>query len=324
MEIEQETSLEDDIRASFDEVAEVEPTPLSEETATRARDEAGKFIASKVEPEATPEIKPEEGPITLTTEKPPSTWTPAARELWKDLPDAAKSEIIRREQDAANLNHRMQEQYAPLDHAFNELGTLFQEANQYGIDGAAYIRSTMETERVLRNGEMPDKFNALLSVADTYGIPLREIINQSIGKEVLQKPTSALPPDIMNEINEIRQWRSEQEYRTVVNEVEGWGANREFFNDVRSIMADLVERQMVSNIDQAYDTACRMHPDVFNVLVQRSAQPAGQNSVVARQKQATGVSKTTAGRSAPTATSDKPTTIEEDVREAFYASSGRV
>ena len=181
-----------DIRSSMEEaVADtpVETPVLSEEDNQRARDAAGRFVAAqKGEAVEEPVEAPLDGPVKLTTEKPPSSWTPAARELWKDLPDAAKHEIIRREQDAANRSHILQEQYAPAEQVLQGLGSVLQEARNFGVDGVGYIRQTMETERILRTAEMPDKFQALLRVADTYGIPLREIVNQSVGQEVLKSP----------------------------------------------------------------------------------------------------------------------------------------
>jgi len=334
--------LNDDIRSAIEESMAEQPSqdtqpaakeePLSEAQATRQRDTQGRFIAQaaeKLNEAPTPEVQPEDGPVRLTVEKPPSSWTPAARELWKDLPDAAKSEIIRREQDSANRAHRMQEMVAPAENMFNSLKDVFMDAQQGGYDAVQQIRGAMDIERGLRSGDMPSRFQVLLAVADQYQIPLRQIINESVGQQVLQSPNQTeqaqIPPQIMQEIAEIKAWRSEQEYRTVANEVEGWGSNKEFFSDVRALMAELVERQMVRNIDDAYDMACRMHPEVFKVMMQRGSQPVQNASVMERQKAAAGVSKVSTGRSVPSKeTPDEEKSIEDIVRESMYASNGRV
>jgi len=317
------SAMEEAVGESTETVADtpVETPVLSEEDNQRARDAAGRFVAAQ---NGEAEEAPLDGPVKLTADKPPSSWTPAARELWKDLPDAAKHEIIRREQDAANRNHSLQEQYAPAEQVLQGLGSVLQEARNFGVDGVGYIRQTMETERVLRTAEMPDKFQALLRVADTYGIPLREIVNQSVGQEVLRRPSqeAQVNPQIAAELAEIRQWREEQEFGQVVNQVEGWGAQKEFFEDVRNVMADLTERGMANNIEDAYDKACWMVPEVREVLLARNGQGATQNSVAQRQRAAVGVSKAPSKPNVALNTDNPNASIADTVRDAFYGGNG--
>jgi len=347
----EEPSIADDIRSSMEESVEesTETTetpsepPLSKETSARERDGAGRFVAQAAKavqdgapttPDNTaqsPETAPEQlvaGPVKLTTEKPPSSWVPSAREMWKDIPDAVKSEIIRREQDSANQHHRFQEQFAPVQGLVNQINPYLQEAQSLGVDGIQFIHNTMSAERTLRTAAMPEKFQALLSIADQYGIPLRQIVNESVGQQVLATPTpgAALPPEIAQEFEAIKQWRSEQEYGQVLSQVEAWGANKEFFNDVRETMGKLVEAQMANNIDEAYEMACRMHPDVSKVMSQRSGQAQSQTSVVSRQVAAAGVAKAGGARATPK--DEKPDadkSLHDEITEAFYANtSGRV
>ena len=321
-----------DIRAAM-ESTEAEATPvLSEADNDRARDAAGKFVAKQAEAAApvaeTPAEEPEEevvkGPVTLTTEKPPSSWKPIAREQWAALPDVVKAEVIRREQDSVNRNHQMMEQYAPLQQIAQGLGGVFQEAQQYGVNPVQHIAGVMDTERALRTAELPQKFDVLLQIADQYGIPLREIINRSVGQEVLKSPQQqqGVNPEIQRQLDEMREWRSNMEYQNVVADVEDYGSQQEFFADVRNIMAELVEKGLAQNLDEAYDRACWMHKDVREVLLARSGQGATQNSVASRQRAAVGVSKAPSKPSVALTTDDPNASIADTVRDAFYGGTG--
>lgn len=314
-----------DIRSAINETVPDEAPVLSEIDNEKARDAAGKFVsAQKGEPEQPAPEEEVKGPVTLTTEKPPSSWKPIAREQWNALPDIVKGEIIRREQDAVNRNHQMQEQYAPLAQIAQGLGGVFQEAQQYGVNPVSHIAGVMDTERALRTAELPQKFDVLLQIADQYGIPLREIINKSVGQEVLKSPQQqgGVNPEIQRQLDEMRGWRDQQEMNRVTDDVEYYGSQQEFFQDVRNIMADLVEKGLAQNLDEAYDRACWMHKDVREVLLARNGQGATQNSVATRQRAAVGVSKAPSKPSVALTTDDPNASIADTVRDAYYGGTG--
>jgi hypothetical protein len=157
----------------------------------------------------------------------------------------------------------------------------------------------MTTERVLRTADLPTKFNQLLQIADQYGIPLRDIINQSVGQEVLKRPAqqaAALPPEVMRELQDIRQWRESMETGQLTQTIGQFAAEtdatgqlkHEFFNDVRETMADLIEMGRAADMQTAYEQAIWMHPEVRDVMLSRQSRP--QNKVAQRQLAATKVS----------------------------------
>jgi hypothetical protein len=185
----------------------------------------------------------------------------------------------------------------------------------------------MNTERVLRTADLPTKFEALLGVADTYGIPLREIINRSVGQEVLQTPRQQqmqIPPEFQREIQEIKQWRNQQEQQVVNNEVGGFGAQNEFFEDVRFQMADLLEAGVAKNLAQAYEMATWSNPDVRGVLVERQARGSASSAVAQRQVRAASASVRSPNTVHVAVDDDGDDSIADTVRKAFSSSQGRL
>jgi hypothetical protein len=86
----------------------------------------------------------------------------------------------------------------------------------------------------------------------------------------------------------LQQSRQEQVIQRAVSEVEGFGAGKEFFEDVREDMADLLELASKRNLDlsleQAYERACKMQPDIAKVLEAREAAKRAGNSQQSTQR----------------------------------------
>ena len=83
----------------------------------------------------------------------------------------------------------------------------------------------------------------------------------------------------------------QQEY-AAQSEIEQFSANAEFLNDVRMEMADIIDmgaqRGVNYSLQQAYEIACRAHPEISRVLQQREQAQAAQrlNQTTQRAKQA--------------------------------------
>lgn len=261
-----------------------------------------------------------------TQDKAPQSWTPAAREKWTAIPEDIRKEIVRREEAAVNGVRQLQEKYAPHEHFTNTLAPFIQEGIQAGVAPDVYISNVLQAERVLRTADVPAKFQALLGIADQYGIPLRDIINESVGQKVLgpasaqQRPT--VPPEVAAEIQEMRRWRAQQEGAGIQQTVEQFRQGKEFFEDVRVAMADLIDTGRARTLEEAYDQACWMTPEVRTVMLQRQQ---GQTQISQRQQRAAGVSIPAGGK---VNVADEDFGNEDDVsdtiRKAFALTSGRV
>jgi len=223
-----EVSTQDLVREAF--AASEGGDEGSEEKTVSNRDESGRFKAKAPEAEATITEVPEELPPGTqgkwSVDRPPSGWTPKARENWGALPLDIRQEIIRREENALVGVQKLQSEYAPLRELRQHMEPVLRELHSIGVNPSEHLDRVMNTERVLRTADLPTKFDALMSIADDYGIPLRDIINRSVGQEVLRSPQQGAPihPEIQRELAEIRGWREEQQQAMVANEVMGFGS----------------------------------------------------------------------------------------------------
>lgn len=264
--------------------------------------------------------------VKLSEGKAPSSWAPKVREKWAELPEEVRAEIIRREEASVNGVRQLQSEFAPIRQFAESISPFLQEAAQSGQNPADYVRNVLAAERNLRNPDQNARFEALLGIADSYGIPLRQALNQAAGKELL--PTAPaqpqLPPEVMAELQAAREFRESMQHQTIEQQVTAFQAGKEFFNDVRGTMADLMDAGIASSLDDAYDKACKLHPEVAEVLAARAQAGAASQQQNQRRAAAAGASVAASGAADITVVDDDDDSIEATVRKAVIGQSGRV
>lgn len=339
---EKDTTLEDDIRSAFE--AGEEDSGSTEQP----RDEAGKFVAkegeteveaaARLEPEKTQEkpaaaqepgkeTQPQQEQQILTQDKAPQGWAPAVREKWGSIPEDVRKEVLRREEDMAKGVRQLQERYAPMEQFVRGLEPFLNEARQAGVAPDQYIGTVLNSERVLRTADLPGKFQEILRIADQYGVPLRDVINQSVGAQVLppaNQQQAYIPPQVAQELQEMRQWREQFENDNTTSEIEAFSKDKEFFKDVYLQMATLLEGNVAEDLQTAYDMACWANPQVRDVLLARQGNEKKKEQLKGKQTAAAGASIKPQGALDVKADNEEED-LEDTVRAAFAAqATGRV
>jgi hypothetical protein len=326
-----DNTIMEDLRESFitHEADEDGDTPVLSH-----RDENGRFTPKKEVVETDTPEKQEaviegaetEQTGTWTHTRPPSSWTPAAREDWAKIPEHLQKEITRREEAQANGARQLHEQYSHAKAFVERVKEPMLEAIGQNGDPVQHVLSMMAVEKTLRTAPMPQKFNQLMAMADQFGIPLREIINASVGEEVLRSPQQAAIPDaVSRELAEIRQWREQSEQQVVDMEVNQYGQSLEFFEDARHMMADYIEKGIATDLQQAYDMAIWANPQVREVLLARQGKTTQTSAVANRQAKAVGASVKASGAvSVPSNDYDDSDSISDTLRKAMASANGRL
>lgn len=309
-----EESIHDELRATFSALSDTDtgdaggdvpavetatetPAGSQEEVAPSGRDERGRFApkAAAEEPQDKPKLltDPETDPTAdvetgrWTADKPPSSWTPKARERWNEIDPELRQEIIRREEAAVNGVRRLQEQFAPVEKFIQKLNPLMQDLLQNNIPVEEHVTRVLTAERGLRAPDIPSRFQALLSLADQYGIPLRDVVNASVGQQVLAPPQTPqqvqLPPEIAQEVAYVRQYREELQNQALDTKINSFASQHEFFDDVRYQMGQLIATGVAQSMEDAYEQAVWMVPEVREVLVEREKASRAAQSVASRQ-----------------------------------------
>lgn len=286
----EDLSTQDEVRAAFEEYeSDSEPpqdTPTDsaepEGTPSRVRDEKGRFAsaeaqaADKLQPEVDPQPEPQPEQQQWTKDEPPKSWSKDALPHWEKIPPEARAEIIRREEAAVQGVRQLHEKYAPVESFITGLSPFIQEARQSGVVPEQYIGGVLNSEKILRTAPLPQKFEELVRIADQYGIPLRDIIDKSVGQEVLGKVPQAqpqqaqLPPELLQQFNQMQDFMKTMQETNIRNEIQNTVAKKPHYEQVRGTMADLIEKGLATNLEEAYDKACWLVPEVRQAL---SSQP---------------------------------------------------
>jgi len=261
-----------------------EPETASETpTETRARDEQGKFAPKAQEvTEAAPapaEPKPER--------RAPSSWKPAAQEAFLKAdrgepltPEEVRiltAEAERRESDF----HRGVESFkthAQKAREFEQALAPYQQTiQQLGLSGPEAAARMLHVEQTLRYADPATKAQMLHKIAQDYGIDLGMVGNV--------QPQDPQTQYLMQQLNELRQ--TQQVWQNTIQEQERAKANHELsqfassdkshFEAVRNDMADLLESGKAQSLEQAYEMAIWMRPDVRQTLIEQQRIEAQRN-----------------------------------------------
>lgn len=260
----------------------------------------------------------------LAQDKAPAGWTPKVREMWATVPKEVRDEIIRREDASAQGVRKLQAEVEPMRGFVQQLDPFIKEAVQSGANPGQYIGQVMASEKALRNPDENARFEALLAIADNYRIPLREIINASVGREVIAaRPAAAqqVPEEVQRELQAQREWRAQQEQQSLINEIETFKKGAEFFEDARPVMANLITANPNMTLQEAYDQAIWASPAIREVLLARQSKKT--DPIADKQKEALKASGGNEEIHVRTRAKGEESTLEDDLRESIVAMSGR-
>lgn len=336
----EELSLSDALEAAIDEHEEQEPEQAggsAEDTAqpvgdTKERDGQGRFAKQATEqPEQTDLEDVTGSPEQPVEKRAPQSWKPLARESWEALPGPVKEEVLRREHE---INTRLQDgaESRKLGEQFNQLVNSFQpviaaEGVSNPIEG---VKNLLGTIGQLRMGAPQQKAQLMAGLIQNYGIDLTMLdtaLASQVNPGAIQpQPGQPMPPQappadprvdkLFSMMVEAKQKRDAQNTQAANTEVASFGQTHEFFEDVREDMADLIEvmdkRGVELTLEDAYNRAIAMHPEISQVLQQRqSAQNAGASTARAKRAASSVSGSPTGG--APR----KPETLRGALEDAF-------
>lgn len=346
----EEASVQDDIAASIKELSTATPAPSptpsesKEPDITESKGPVDEMARreGRAQPKPEEEAAEEEHAETVarqpkketkekeewSAEKAPQSWNPAAREKWAALPEDIRKEIVRREQASVQGVRALQERFEPLQRFAQDLTPVFKVSRDLGVHPMAYISSLMNTERLLSTGSVQAKFGEIMRIAEQFGVPLRDIINKSVGEEILQAPQGQqgfqVPPQVDQRLAALEQQRSYDKEQSYTREIDSFSEGKEFFEDVREDMATLVESGAAESLAEAYDKACWASPSVRKVLLERERKKEQADELRGRQAAARELSIPSGGSLETPGGGEADDSLEQTVRRAWVANSGRV
>jgi hypothetical protein len=317
-----EPSLRDTIAKAFDEqeAKVTEPTPEGEEPAAKPAAEPGTPAA-----DAKPEAKTSEQEAAKPAEpgelKAPAQWKPAIREKWGALPLEVKQEILRREGDSMRLIGSVGPKIRLADEVSNHIQPFAERLQANGVSPSAFLGDLFTSVKALTSSNPQEKAAVVANMIQSYGIDVR-MLDAMLSQRLQQPPEVAearrLAARAESTIQQHQQSIEHQNSLEAEKALAAFGADpkHEFLDDVRDLMADLIEANRATSLDDAYSAAIWAHPDTRKILLQREAQArteAKANRAAVARKASASVHGSPAGSAVA------PTKANMSVREAVEA-----
>lgn len=338
-----DTDLTDDLRAAFDAANEPEavakaPEPVADDVVQepvqepeKAADEGekgpirgpdGKFLAKDAEKAQDAPQEPlsevAEPPSQVVT-RPPSSWSPAAKAAFAELPDDVKAAVAKREREIdAGLRSKAEEvkRYEPLEKVIAPRRTMLA---MRGLNEVQAISALFEAQDKLEQNPR----EALTMLAQIYGERIRFGGQPQAQPQHPAQPNQGQPPEFQQlqaEIARLRQQVEQASQAPILSEVEAFKSDPShlYFDNVRDDMALLIEAGKAKTLKEAYDMACYMNSEIRPLLIQAPV-PVQQKAKVEQAKRA--AASITGSPGNPVAPKSNGS-IEDEIRAAFYEVAG--
>ncbi|KEC75936.1 UNVERIFIED_ORG: hypothetical protein GGD51_005710 [Rhizobium esperanzae] len=322
---EKPVSIRDSLKAAIDTVEGDGPDDMP----TQPRDgENSRFLAKGQEQAAAAQQTPQaqsrgqggEQSAAVANRVPPG-WSAEAKAQFTSLPSEVQAAIAKREQEV-DRGFRVLQDYKGLE----EFTPIVRRA---GMTHADVMRRAIDWENAL----IRDPINTVLHVAKVAGVNLHALVNGERGEALHRQPAGrelqrqAGPVNVEATVEHVLRKRDTE---TQVDAFLSDPANAHA-EDVLDDMVALINAGRASTLQDAYDAACWMRPDIRQQLISQTApafvrEQHAQRAAAADQ--ARRASRSISGSSAPGPTRDaargQPTSIRDSLRDAMRFSRGQV
>lgn len=313
----------------------------------RVRDATGKFarqeaLAPTAElgqlAQATPVLAQEPPPETIP---PPHSLKAAVKAAWDTYPTEIRQELVRIEQEAQRGKTEWQSKGERLNKFDAVIAPIRDRLTLSGIDEASYFAALSRADEMLRG---PDKVSALGQLAQMYGIPLQGGRQPDPGQPQQQQAQPADPQfqallqqhiqPLLQQVSGLQQTVQQQQHsaqqqeasrqlaetQALQGEVENFRSANLYFDNVKDQMAALLRSEMASDLKDAYEKACKIHPEVSQ-LIAAAVKPQVAPAPAPVALSVTGAPAIAQAANAPAYLNSD---IEDDVRRAIMEVSGNV
>lgn len=267
------------------------------------RDDRGRFAPKAEEPpqEAEPPV----------WRRPPASWRKDYHEVWQKADPKMQEYAWQREE-------QMRAGVEPLLAKAQFADTMQQAIEPYlptiqgmGLTPEKAVSALMQADYTLRTAPPQQKMQLFAQLAQSYGINLG-----AMGANPQAAPQNSVDPlvwQLQNELNSVRGevmgWKQQQEMQQnqqLLGEINQFSLKADHFEEARPTMIQLLQSGMAETLEEAYDKAIRLNPDLFEQVskaqqAEQAAKQAKEYNRAAKAARAAAVSVRSATPSANTA-----------------------
>ncbi|PXW28252.1 hypothetical protein [Paraburkholderia caballeronis] len=229
--------------------------------------------------------------------KPPASWKATEQAHWEKIPPEAQAVIARREEEVHSAITRLGAD-ASVGRKFAEAVTPYLPTiRAEGGEPIAAVRDLLQTAYVLRAGDAEQRVALFRQLAQQFRVDLNQVAQ---GQQQVDPQVQSLQQQLarVNGFLATQQQQQHQQTQGVLhNHIAAFAADpgHEFFEQVRPVMASLLNGGVAKDLQEAYDMACNANPDVRSTLLTRQqasdeAKRAAEAKAKADAKRRAGVS----------------------------------
>lgn len=313
--------------ATVETPAKIAPVTADSSGSERARDELGKFApkaaANPAQPKAAGIASAQDAPITASQpwESAPKSWKKEKRELWTAMTPEQREYAFQREEEM-KASYDAAAPKAELADKINRASEPYMNTIRgLGLDLPTAVAGLMKVDHDLRTLPYDQKLQMLTQVARGYGIDLT-------GQAQLAQPgydpnVQAIQNELLaikGQFSSFTQAQEAQSQRAAMDEIERFSKTAEHFDDVKPMMAQLLQGGLAEGIQDAYEKAVRLNPEIFDAInsaKQAAAEAEKRQTADAAAKRAkaaaVSVRSATPGTTKPTNAQDRRSMLAEQI-----------
>lgn len=232
----------------------------------------------------------------------PKTWTKEALAEWATIPDRAKQEILKREEDFLRGITQYKEA-ADLGIAYSKVVEPYTSMlAAEGVDPVGLFQSFAANHYLLSRGTPEQKVEIAAALINGYNIPFAELVNYlvegaqaaPIDPEVsnLKKELS----DLKNSLSSAQRIESERSVARLRKEIDDFAADpaHPHFDELADDIHKLFESGMASSLAEAYEKAVYANPVTRQKEIDRLTTERASQAETEEEKRRKKVAKSTA------------------------------
>lgn len=344
-EIMEHENEDDSIRAALEAAVEQQTTEATAEPASEPSEPAPKDTSGKHEPVEPAKVEkvaeaPATSPEGQAYERAPASWKPAIREKWAGLDPEIRAEVMRREVETSTALNNSAQSRKLADDFQRTIQPYMQFIQADGASPLQAVDNMMRTAATLRTAAPAQKAAVIADIMQQFGVDVslldQQLTSRYSGQPTQQDPNAYVSQVLEQKLAPIQQFMQQMQQQTTAQqqaklselsrEVSEFETKNEFMEDVRGDVADILElaanRGVQMSLQEAYNKAILLHPQVSEVLEQRKrAQLATTQTAAARKAKQAAASLPSKG--AP-AQSSEDSDAGDDIRSALVASISRL
>lgn len=240
----------------------------------RPRDESGKFVpktaADPAQPKAAGTALAQDAAAQVAAPQPqpwdaaPKSWKKEKRALWDVMTPDQREYAFQREEEMKASYDAAAPKAQLADQITKAAEPYMNTVRGLGMDLPTAVSGLMKVDHDLRTLPYEQKMAVLTNVARGYGIDLTGQAQQAqpgFDSNMQQLQNELL--NIKGQFSSFTQAQEAQQQRAAQEEIERFAKTAEHFEDVKPAMAKLLQSGMAEGIQDAYEKAIRLDPEIF-------------------------------------------------------------